>query len=188
MTVTLATSRVGSMVEIVATSDEGSPVWFHWWVDGVYCGQTVGEASPVSIRWFQVGLGEQERIDVVDTTDADADPVALAPDAYPARRTLWFLRSLAVGVDHYRIEQQQDGGEWTAIGRVRAHEHLWDYSLSTGRLDDLADYAWRAVPVDALGNAGTAIAIGSQTIVRSPDAPDWAATFDAVSALMTISE
>lgn len=188
MTVSIEQSRLGPLVEVIATSDEVPPVWFHWWIDGVYCGATGGDGSTQSGRTFHVGLDGQERIQVIDSTSESVDPATLGADAYPARRSLWFLRSLETGVDRYRIEQQQDGGQWTIIGRLTAREDAWAYTFGSGRLDDLSDYAWRAIPIDACGNDGTPISIASQTIVRPPDAPRFEASFDVGTARVTITE
>lgn len=155
-------------VRVEVTSDLAGTVRYHWYADGMYQGMTY---EPW--RLFRPEEGEQLRVEVLDTTDEDFDPLTNAPAGYPARRTLWWVRSLDADVEYYRIDQQQDGGAWAEVATVDAVAGQWDYQWTTARLDDLSDYAWRIVPVDAAGNDGTALAIAAERIVRTPDAPDF---------------
>ena len=98
------------------------------------------------------------------------------------------MRSIDASAAQYRVEQQQDGGDWEQIALVFAETRRWDYTTMTDRLDDLSDYAWRVVPVDAAGNDGTAITLTAETIVRTPDAPRVSVTFDPGTTKITISE
>lgn len=184
MTITAySQTYVAGVTTVTVTSSLAGTVYFHWYADGTYLGATEGPS-----RSFFVEEGEQLRVEVVDTTDADFDPVAGAPAAYPARRTLWWCRSIDADVDHYRIEEQVDGGDWSTIGLVPHDDATWQYELVTERLDDLADYAWRVVPVDRAGNDGTAIALRTERVVRTPDAPDFTATFDPDTTRVTFTE
>ena len=116
--------------------------------------------------------------------DADYDDGS----GYPARKTLWWVRSLATDVDHYRIDQQEDGGAWEMIGRVWPVLGQWSYRHTTDRLTDLATYSWRILPVDAAGNVcASPLEIGPEKAVRTPDAPDFDATFNAVGTTVTFS-
>ncbi len=160
----------------------GESIRYHWYLDGVYVGVTFA-----GVRTFALEHGDQGRLEVLDTLDPDFDPVANAPEAWPARRRLWWVRSTAADVDHYRVEQQADGGAWSLLGIVRHEASAWDYEYLTPRLDDLTEYAWRVVPVDAAGNEGTALSLGSEDLVRTPDAPDFTATFNAGPTTVTIA-
>ena len=172
--------RFGDLVVVTVTSDLAPPIYFHWYVDGSYISATI-EAT------FTIGLGpdEQVRIECIDTTDADFDPIANAPEGWPARRTLWWTRPTDTDVDHYLIEQQQDGGEFAAIGTIHQWTGQWDYSFLTEPMDDLSVYSWRITPYDAAGNAGAATTIGPEKIVRTPDAPDYTVSFDPETEHMT---
>jgi hypothetical protein len=167
-------TRLGNVVTVTVTSDLSGVIYYHWYLDGLYVGVT--EANEQS---FYLDPDEQARVECVDTNSATFDPVANAPEGFPARRTLWWVRSLATDVEHYRVEQQAEGSQtWTTIGLVEHEADRWHYSLMTDRLDDLTTYTWRVVPVDTLGNDGTATTIGPEKIVRAPDAPDWTLSYD----------
>ncbi len=166
-------SRIGDLVTIEVTSNLTPPVHFHWYVDGV----PVAETSAGSYT-FHVPLGDQVRVEILDTTDPDFDALANAPDGYPARRELFWVRNTDAAVQHYRIEQQQDGGDWTILARVWQRPGVWEQRCRTERLTDLSTYSWRIVPVDTAGNDGTVLTIGPEKIVRTPDAPDFTVAFD----------
>lgn len=179
---TYSVHRVDGVTTIIVSSPLSEP-FYHWYVDGVYVGVT---RDP---RWqLYLSDGEQAHVEVIDTIDGAFDPVAGAPAAYPSQRTLWWCRSLSTDVASYRVEQQQDGGSWTAIATVHAVAEQWDYRHLTERLVDLAEYAWRVIPVDQAGNDGTAISLSAVTVVRWPDAPEWTFSFDAGTDLVTIEE
>ena len=174
--------RIENITEVTVTSSLSGTIYFHWWLDGIYQGMTES-----ATRGFFLPVGEQARVEVIDSNSAAFDPVASAPAAYPPRRSLFWIRSLAADVLRYRIEQQKDGGGWTTLGYV---DHLpagWSYSHLTDRLTDLSTYAWRIVPVDAAGNDGTSLSLGSEKIVRTPDAPGFAIAFDEGTTKVTFS-
>jgi len=183
MTITaIETTRFGNVTTVTATSDLGGSPYFHWYVDGTWVG--VCETG----TWdFYLPLADQARIDVVDTADPAFDAVAGAPAGWPARRTLWWVRSLAADVDQYRVEQKKGEGDWSTVAIVHQEPHQWEFSVLTDRLDDLSDYTWQVVPVDTAGNDGTPIAIGPETIVRTPDAPEFEITFDSGTTKVTFS-
>ena len=166
------TTRLDDVTQVTVTSDLTGEVFYHWYLDGMYVGATAAKA-----RSFQLPPGSQAEIEAADTLDPDYDPLSFTPAAYPARKTLWWVRSPDSDVGKYRIEQQKDVGEWTQLAEIPA-AGSWDFWFTTGRLDDLADYAWRITPIDAAGNAGDPILFTQEKIVRKPDAPDFAAVFN----------
>lgn len=177
--------RVDNVVTVTVTSDqiaEDVTVYYHWYVNGAYVGETV-----LASRDFYLAPGELARVECVDTLDADYDPLAAAPVGYPARRTLWWIRSTATDVDVYVVDQQKDGGNWTELGRLRISD-AWSYSFLTPPLDDLSEYTWRITPVDTAGNEGSALTIGPEDVVRTPDAPNFTVTFDEGTTRVTIAE
>lgn len=183
MTVTYGSpTRIGNYVTITVTSDLVGTVYFHWYLDGAWVGETrTGE------RTFYLEDDDQLRLEVLDTTDADYDPVANAPTAWPARRTISWTRPGEADVVRYKIEQQKDGGAWTQIGIVHQDDRTWWHQWRTDRLTDLSTYSWRITPIDAAGNEGTAKTIGSEKIVRTPDSPRWAYTFNTPATTVTFS-
>ena len=184
MTITsYQTIRADRITTVVVASDKTGTVYFHWYVDGVWVGMTQSNR-----RDFYVDEGEQARVEVVDTNDADFDAVAGAPAGWPARRLVWWVRSLESGVDHYRVEQSKDGGAWSTVGIVHHADTDWEYFRLTDRLDDLADYSFRVVPVDRAGNDGSPLLVDTERIVRAPDAPDFAITYDAGTDKVTYAE
>ena len=183
MTITdYQTIRNENLTRVIVTSDLAGTVYYHWYLDGVLVGST--ESSEF---WFSLEIGEQARVEVLDTNDPDFDPLQNAPEGWPARRLLWWVRSIDASIDHYRVEQQQNAGAWSIVARVPHDGNLWHYWLLSGRLDDLSDYAWRIVPVDAAGNDGDWTLIGPEKIVRTPDAPDFAIAYDAGTDKVTIT-
>jgi hypothetical protein len=182
MTVSYTTTRLGNTTTVTVASTLSAPVYFFWYLDGQFLGMTL-----TATRSFHLLADEQARIEVLDSNDAGLDPYTNAPAAYPPRKTLSWVRSLAADVDHYRVEQQQDGGEWVTIGQIAASSDPWSYRFLTQRLTDLSTYAWRIVPVDQVGNDGAPLTIGPEKIVRTPDAPAFAASLDPDTAYLTIS-
>lgn len=175
--------RIGDVTEVTVTSDLSAPIYYHWYVDGSFRAST-----QTNVLSFYLDEGEQLRLEVLDTTDPDWDPIANAPDGYPPRRTLWWVRSISSDCVAYCVEQQKDGGGWSSLITIPARDGVWEYSYTTQRLDDLADYEWRVVPIDSLGNEGTPLALSAETIVRTPDSPDWAFTFDEGTDKVTFTE
>jgi len=184
MTVTLSNPAfVPGGLRFTASSDLGPPVWFHWWVDGEYFGQGPTVVLPV---WEG-----QCPFDVADTTDADFDPYGDdAPDCYPGRRTIDWIRSIDAdpAVAYYRVDQRAAGGDWEEVGTIDDPADVWEFRLQTTRLDDLTSYDFRVVPVSAAGNDGDPVAIASETIVRTPDAPGYSIEYDADTDAVTITE
>jgi len=175
--------RIGEVTEVTVTTSLAGVLAYHWYADGAWVGQTSGPT-----RSFMVPEGEQLRLAVVPTADADFDPIAGAPAGWPGRRTLWWVRSLDTDVAAYRVEQQAGAGDWETLAEIPQATGQWDFSLVTGRLDDLTDYAWRITPIDAAGNEGTPITIGPERIVRTPDAPEFTIEFEEESETVEFSE
>jgi len=166
--VTLSSSSVGGTTTITAASSLTPPIWFHWWLNGVYQGRT--NEGLLSV---QPAAGETLNVECVDTTDPAYDPATFTSACAPARRRLEWVRSLDAHAAAYVLEQQANGGAWTPIATVAAAAD-WLYSLRSDPLDDLASYAWRVAAADAAGNRSSAETISSEMIVRTPDAPSWA--------------
>jgi len=176
-------TRRGNVTTVNVTSSLSGVVYFHWYVDGVHV------AATTSPEWtFRFEGGEQVRVEVVDTADPDFDTVAGAPAGWPARRLLWWTASVSADCAHYRVEQKKATGSWETVGLVHHQADQWAYQLLTDRLDDLTEYTWRIVPVDTAGNDGTAKTIGPETVVRTPDAPDFDISFDSGTTQVTFSE
>ena len=169
-------------VTVTVISNLSGTVYFHWYADGAWLGVTTSNS-----RTFHLETGDQLRLDVLDTTDPDFDPIANAPAGWPARRTLYWVRSTDADVAAYKIEQQREAAAFTTIGRVIADATSWTYDFLTPRLDDLTNYTWRITPIDAAGNLGTAITIGPEKIVRTPDAPRFTVTWNSGTFKMTFA-
>lgn len=168
---------------VTVTSDRPPTVYYHWYVDGVFIAST---RSPT--RSFRLSQSEQVRIEVRATRNPYYDPLSDPPVAWPARRSLWWVRSTDSTVSYYRVEEKLGAGDWETLRIVPQVADQWAYSLLTDRLDDLSSYTWRVIPVDAAGNDGTPITIGAELIVRTPDAPDFTATFDSGTTKVTFDE
>lgn len=175
-------TRIGTTTLVTVVSDLAGTIYYHWYLDGAYIAST-GRPS----YGFVLEAGDRVRIEVVDTNNPAFDPVANPPAGWPARRSIFWIRSITTDVDHYRVEQKKGAGAWTSVGIVFQSGVAWSHSVLSARLDDLADYEWRVMPVDAAGNDGTAIALDAETIVRTPDAPDFTVTFDEPTKKVTFA-
>jgi len=176
------TTRLGNLTHVDVTSDLGGTVYYFWYLDGCHVARTLAPSYS-----FQIPTGDQARVECLDSDDADYDPYENAPDAYPPRRSLWWVRSQDTDVDHYRLEQSEGGGDWSTLARVFPRPGDWDFSYLTGRLTDLASYQWRIVPVDTAGNDGTPITLDAHTVVRTPDAPEFSIAFDEDTTRVTVA-
>lgn len=177
-----AVTRLGDVATVTVTTSLDDPLWHYWYLDGSYAGRTAGPANS-----FQLASDGKYRIECVPTDSDDFDPIASAPEGYPSRKTLWWVRSVAADVASYRIEQRIGEGDWTTIAEVVQPANQWEFYLTTDQLADLTDYTWRITPTDAAGNAGTPLTIGPERIVRWPDAPDYDIEFDPKTDKITFS-
>lgn len=166
------TSRSGNITSVRVTSSLSGVVYYFWYLDGAFMGMTT---SPT--KTFSLEPADQAQIVCLDSNDPAFDPIANAPVGWPARRTLVWVRSVDTAAK-YRVEQKQGSGAWAVIGYVPVDPTTWNYQFLTPRLLDLTSYAWRVIPMDALGNDGTSIALASELIVRTPDAPSFHATLN----------
>jgi hypothetical protein len=178
----LTPTIVGDMTLVRVSSDLVGTVYFHWYQDGSYVGLTM-----VGQKGFRLSAGSEAEIVCQDTLDPAYDPVAAAPSGYPAVATLELVSSTDADIARYRLEQSQDGGAWVTIAYIEDDGDWW-WTFATERLDDLSTYAWRAVPIDLVGNDGTPKVLGTMRVVRRPSAVRWARAFDSVANRMTFSE
>jgi len=177
------TTQIGDAVLVKVTSDLVGTVYYHWYLDGIHQGSTTAP------EWtFSVAPGEQARVEVIDTLDPGFDAIAGAPASYSARRTIYWVASLAADVEAYRVEQQAEGGDWESLGLILATPGQWTYWTLSPRLDDLTEYTWRIVPIDLAGNDGSPVVIDEELVVRTPDAPFFTAAFDADTQRVTFTE
>lgn len=182
-----STIRQGGTTTVSVTTDLSGTVYFHWYVDGEYVGGT--SATGGGSSWtFSLGQGFQSQIDVLDTIDPAFDAYANAPTAYPARKTLQWVRSETTTTRHYRVEQLVDLGDWESIGLVPHDPARWSYTFVVSGLTDLADYSWRVIPVGSNGVDGDMLILNEEQIVRTPDAPDFTATFDSGTDTVAFAE
>ena len=201
-------TRAGQTTLVTVTSDLVGAVTYYWYFDGVYLGKSASPSRSLHLR-----EGDQGRVEVLDSQDPDFDPLSEGPADWPARRTIHWTASIDPSVAAYRVDQREASGRpgpaaiggfvgllawllawkslagpWVPIAVVPHDPLRWSYAITTGRLIDLVEYAWRVVPLDAAGNEGTAAVIGPEKIVRTPDAPDFTAAFDAETGKITFTE
>ena len=105
---------------------------------------------------------------------------------FAARRELWWTRSTESDVAFYRVKQQRAAAGLATIAEPPATDE-WSYRTTTPRLDDLTNYDWEILPVDAAGNEGTALVIQQEQVVRTPDAPDFTVSFDGGTTRVTFT-
>lgn len=173
---------VGDVTRVFATSDLSAPVYFAWYLDGAFLALTSDGFFD-----FQLGTGDQARVDVLDTNDPSFDGIANAPVGWPARRSLWWVRSSETAVASYLLEQKIGSGSYSTVANVLQTPEAWALGWLSDRLEDLTSYTWRVTPYDLAGNAGTATVIGPELVVRRPDAPNFTVTFNAGPTTVTIA-
>lgn len=147
-------------------------VFFHWYVDGQYVAGNTSNTLTLSLP-----SGHQKTITCQDTTDADYDPIANAPEGWPDHITIWWARVTDSSVVGYRVECST-GGDYAQVGWVWQSPHLWIYTWRSDRLADLANYSFRVYAVDEAGNSSSAVSIAITPFVRRPDAPTYTLDFD----------
>lgn len=64
---------------------------------------------------------------------------------------------------HYRIEQQEDGGDWHVVDRVPAPAAIQHMAWDSPALADGTSYAFRVIAVSAINQAETTL-LTSETI------------------------
>jgi len=155
-------------VTLVCTaSDYMRRVVWHWWVDGKYAGRSLA-----GTRTFRCPPGR--------TISVFAKPVRYNRSYRGGERDIAPLFGLVElqwvpstdSVDHYLVQYRiQGAGSWTTARRVAA-DGRWPYSARLPQLADSTTYEFQVVAVDAAGNQGTALDLGTRVIVRWPDPPD----------------
>ena len=176
-------ARFGSVTVLTAAGAFTGRVFYHWWVDGNYAGQTASPTLAVHLEASDVA-----RVEVIETLDPDFDPVVNAPAMYGPRRVIRWLRSVDLTAHKYRVEQSRSGAAYTVIGTAYvANRNQWEFEVVTPRLDDLVSYEWRVIPVTLAGNDGAPLGIPAELIVRTPDAPDYTVLYDDITERVTFT-
>jgi hypothetical protein len=156
--------------------------WFFFYLAGSYLGRNQSGA------WtFSIPAGATATVSVLDGSTNTIPSGALIPIQWPATRTLFWNRSIDPNIAAYQVQQQTcpggfsdgfsggfesgAGSGWQTLAIVPDDAGQWDYSYATGPLDDLTNYQWQIVPLDAGGNPGDAVSLSAELIVRTPDAP-----------------
>jgi len=202
-TVTLSVVRLGTLSQITATTQLGGLVYYTWYLDGRLVQKGTSNQLTVSLD-----SGVQGRIACYVSNSATYDP---APQSYPRTRTVRWLRSADDSTRKYRIDQAKADPDaitaaelvakstkdltawgtwdaWTEVATIDRDAEAWSYERDTAVLDDTSVYKWRAVPLDAVGNAGPATETSPIKSSRRPDAPDFAVTFDEGTTRVTFAE
>jgi len=179
--VILTFEEIGETLLAVADSIFAHP-YYHWYQNGSFI-RTTRENS----CGFRLDYGEQAIIACIDTAYENFDPIANAPEGYPAVYTLYFIRSLSTDVKEYVVQYREEGGSWADLGKVVHDEAIWEHTFESPKLNDKTTYEFQAVPYDVLDNEGTPITITDIYIRRVPDAPDFSASYSQVTNKITWS-
>jgi plasmid stabilization system protein ParE len=182
----LVISREGNVITATATTMLAGRVFFHWYVDGAFVETTLAGSYSLTLE-----EGERVRISVIDTNSESFDPVANAPEGFPGRRTIRWVRATYPTAAAYDVYQQKGAGASEVIGRIAHDDRRWSYSFRTGVLDDLATYYWYVLTILDDGNEGNTKSIypvGGEKIVRTPDAPQFTMTLDEGTGKVTFAE
>lgn len=111
----------------------------------------------------------------------DDDRAAPSP-AFPGRLTLHWLA--VAGVSSYRIEEYVSS-VWTTRDTVTANGQR-SFTWLSRWLEDGQTHQFRITPIDAAGNAGTALTLSAK-MVRHPDAPAVAYSHTTATTKLTIA-
>lgn len=171
------TTNAGPLTRVTVTSSLSGLIYYNWYLDGQLAGVTQQPSYSFALQPGQQG--------VVDCIDSNSSAPPSAPAGWPSTRTLLWERSTDATIDRYEVQQSGGGafssgfstgfsGSFTTIGYAADIPSQWSYAFVTGVLADLTNYAWQVVPIDRAGNAGTAIALAAELVVRTPDAPKFA--------------
>jgi hypothetical protein len=179
---TLSVIRRDNYVIATATSNLAGRVYYHWYINGQF--RSSGLANT---KTFFIRDGDTLRIECIDTNNPVFDSIANAPESVPDRFTIFWLQSQDTDVAEYSVQQNKDAGGWSEIARITHDDGQWAYEFTTERLVDLSTYQFRVIPYDVPGNAGTALTMTSEKIVRTPDAPNWDDTYDEGTDKLTWS-
>lgn len=154
------------------SSDLGGTPTYYLYVDGVLVATTTRP-------WYQVSLtpGEQVQFEVLDTDD-------LPTPAYPSR--VWLMWDAVTDAATYRIDRW-DGDSWEPVQTVTPAFGQTYFRVATAVLEDGVTHRYRVVPIAGDGNEGTAREYVIP-VVRRPDPPDVAYTYDADTGEIVVSE
>lgn len=171
MTVAILASRWAgaNQLEVEWTSDQADPV-YRLYVDGELLAET-----ELTVWRFAISPGTSPLIEIRD--DATRPPV------YPGRATLHWR--VAAGAVAYRVEAWS-GTAWTVAGRVSVGGESAYATWTSDWLADGQTHQFRLLPLDAAGNEGEAVELAA-LIVRHPDPPEVALSYDPGTGLVTIA-
>lgn len=156
------------------TSDRDAPVRFRIYDEGVLA-VTIDSDDGSGEYVRTVMPGDSPFIEVIDREDQAA---ALA---FPSFMTLAWLAS--DGAVSYRVDELVDS-VWTQRAMLTAGPP--SFTWLTRRLEDCTVHFFRVVPVDGAGNDGDALEL-SALMVRIPDVPDVAITYDPDTQTLTVA-
>ncbi len=179
--VRLTFEKIGDSLFAVADSIFARP-YYHWYLNGSFIRTTRENTCG-----FTLDYGEQALVGCIDTTYPDFDPIANAPEGYPAVFTLYFIRSLSADVKEYLVQQKITGSDWEDLGKIIHDESIWEYTYETPRLNDGVSYEWQSVPYDILDNPGTPQTVEAIIMRRVPDAPSFDVAYSGVTEKITWS-
>lgn len=149
-------------------SDLSSPTYYVW-----LNGEFLMETAETSVSLY-IAPGDDLQLSVFD------DSAAVPPEHFPSRLTLrWVGRD---GAQMYRVEQYVDSA-W--VPRTLIPWRLSNvYRYTTARLDDVTEYQYRVLPLDAQGRSGTALNFTVE-MVRYPDPPTQTMDFTGGELVIT---
>lgn len=163
---------------VTATATE-SGAYFHFWVGGIY---SVTNKSGVIRAHIEKGASR-----IVDIRCGRRPrPYGPEPRHSATHRRIQWQRPATATVDHYLVQSNTGGAGWVTLRKVPGRGR-WRFDMRFGPLADDATVQFRVVPVDALGNSGTALTLESRRVVRVPDPPSVATSYDAGTDKVTIA-
>jgi hypothetical protein len=143
----------------------------------VYRDGVLVETTTVATTVISVSLGQTPHIEVSD------DVTDVLDDAYPDHLILTWGRSATAA--SFRVDEHVDD-DWVRRGTLTAEAGRTYYEFRTAKLADDTEHTFRIVPVSSVGVDGDAVE-HVVLMVRRPDPPLLAATYDDDTATITVN-
>jgi len=163
-------ARIGPASWLLEWSSTESDPTYYIYLDGQLQATTTRE-------WWQFDLLENEQVQI-EILDSAATPQT----AYPSRATIAWLP--VDDAERYKVDQYS-GGAWSTV-RTTYDDIASGYTHTTTPLADDTTHQFRVVPVGENEIDGNEINVNIH-MVRRPDKPDVAYTYNDGTATVTIA-
>lgn len=184
MATTVTSERLDhNVVKVAASSSLGADATLYWYADG----KLIQAASFPRERIFTLQPGRSALIEILDTTASPVDAFTreILIQWYAVSGAIKYFVQQWIGVGAADNDLPVDDADWQTLRTVVAsaeevYNHLTDW------LDDLTEYTFRVVPVNAENIEGEGLLM-TFVVVGRPDAPDTTLAYDADTQRVTVA-